>query len=232
MGHKPLATKYPDRLLGQKFGHLTVMSLDIARKDGCKLIYCACDLTGISDWVVYKSMLRGNTRSFRSKFWDPNCPITKTLRIRYHNMVARCTRPSDADYKNYGARGIQCKFTSAQEYVLHIRTTLPHADYIGVQIDRINNDGHYEPGNLKLSTIRENNLNKQNNLKVTIAGKSVLLCETCLPYSFSTTRSYLSKGMTFEEIIAQARATVAERRNNHWQSIAKRLKAYDAAYNP
>jgi len=37
---------------------------------------------------------------------------------------------------------------------------LPHPDYEGWQIDRINNDGHYEPGNLRLARRKDNLLNR------------------------------------------------------------------------
>jgi hypothetical protein len=64
----------------------------------------------------------------------------------------RCTNPNDPGYPNYGGRGIQFKFPSvavAYDYVLANIGPKPSPDH---SIDRVNNDGHYEPGNLRWAT--------------------------------------------------------------------------------
>ena len=81
-----------------------------------------------------------------------------THRLQYAKR--RCDSPSCEGYKTYGARGIKFKFKSVRESVLWVAENLPHPNYAGVEIDRIDNDGHYEPGNLQLSTRRENANNR------------------------------------------------------------------------
>ena len=45
----------------------------------------------------------------------------------------------------------------------------------GASLDRINTDGHYEYGNLRWSTINEQNRNKRNNMVIEYRGRSMNL---------------------------------------------------------
>ena len=69
-------------------------------------------------------------------------------------MKSRCNNPSDTAFKHYGGRGISvCEewtnsFLSYYNYV----SKLNNYDVDRYSIDRINNNGNYEPGNIKYST--------------------------------------------------------------------------------
>ena len=80
------------------------------------------------------------------------------LAIRYYDMKARCSNPNHKRYKDYGGRGIKCLFTTSKEFVEYIFSEL--------EIDRINNNGHYEPGNIRLTTGKENSNNRRNNVAI------------------------------------------------------------------
>jgi hypothetical protein len=82
------------------------------------------------------------------------------LHDRFQNMKRRCTDPNFKEYKHYGGRGIQCLFKSSQEFVNYVVNEL-QADPRGLQIDRINNNGNYEPGNIRFVTAKINNNNKR-----------------------------------------------------------------------
>lgn len=74
----------------------------------------------------------------------------------WKTMIYRCTKPNRKEYKNYGGRGISvCKRWMIFEYFLI--DLLP--TYIsGMELDRINNDGNYEPSNCNWVERKENKL--------------------------------------------------------------------------
>ncbi len=86
------------------------------------------------------------------------------LRIRFNQMRQRCDNSNNPGYKNYGGRSIKCLFKSSQEFVDYVINDLG-CNIINkirnLTIDRINNDGNYEKGNIHFVTIAENNKNKR-----------------------------------------------------------------------
>jgi hypothetical protein len=89
---------------------------------------------------------------------------TKEYRAWYL-MKSRCYNKHSIQYKWYGARGI----TVCDEWV---NSFLNFFNYIGLapskkhSVDRIDNNGNYEPGNVKWSTSKEQNNNRRDNKKV------------------------------------------------------------------
>jgi len=76
----------------------------------------------------------------------------------YKNMKYRCNDPKCSSYKYYGGRGIKCLFTldEFRGYVINVLQVDPR----GLTIDRIDNSGHYEPGNIRFVTQEVNNQNR------------------------------------------------------------------------
>lgn len=64
------------------------------------------------------------------------------------------------NYNRYGGRGIRCKFNSFEEFFCYIVNTL-EIDPRGLQIDRVNNNGHYEIDNIRFVTAKENCNNRE-----------------------------------------------------------------------
>ncbi len=84
--------------------------------------------------------------------------IKGRLRRTYGDMNNCCNNPKNKRYHRYGGRGIELKFTS-DEFVDYVVNEL-QIDPRGLTIDRIDNDGHYEPGNIRFVTRVENNKNR------------------------------------------------------------------------
>lgn len=82
------------------------------------------------------------------------------LKRTYNNIWHRCNNPKNKYYKYYGGRGIEFRFKNADEFVNYVIKKL-QIDPHGLDIDRINNDGHYEPGNIRLVTHKENMQNRR-----------------------------------------------------------------------
>ena len=83
------------------------------------------------------------------------CKITQELRA-FYSARRRCTDPSQENYKFYGGRGIQFKFQSFAQFFAELG---PRPK--GMSLDRKQNWGHYEPGNVKWSTMKEQCRNRR-----------------------------------------------------------------------
>lgn len=91
-------------------------------------------------------------------------------------MIARCHNPQSKDYFKYGKRGIRvCQRwrESAEAFISDIgpRPSPKHS------VDRINNDGDYEPGNCRWATMKEQCRNGRHNVYLTFRGKTLLLMD-------------------------------------------------------
>ena len=81
------------------------------------------------------------------------------LRCIYGGIKARCNSSKHVHYSRYGGRGIKCLFASLDNFRDYVINTL-EVDPRGLQIDRINNDGNYEPGNIRFVTAKVNSNNR------------------------------------------------------------------------
>lgn len=89
------------------------------------------------------------------------------LANRFYAIRSRCSERDRTG--NYGARGIECRFADLESFIRHV-ATLDGWNDAGRQLDRIDNDGHYEPGNLRFVSASANGQNKRVNQYVTYDG--------------------------------------------------------------
>lgn len=86
----------------------------------------------------------------------------------WRSMLLRCNNPKNHNYKNYGGRGIvvcgawQKSFTEFYKHVGKKPTS-------NLTLDRIDNDGNYEPGNVRWATRQQQNNNRRKPHKVDIS---------------------------------------------------------------
>jgi hypothetical protein len=64
--------------------------------------------------------------------------------VAYRGAKQRCNNERNAAYKNYGGRGIKFLFESFAQFFAVLG---PRPE--GLTLDRIDNDGHYEPSNVR-----------------------------------------------------------------------------------
>ena len=85
---------------------------------------------------------------------------TKTLlrkaKKAFYDAKNRCTNPKHKRWSDWGGRGIAFNFTSFDDFLAEVG--LPGKEDT---LDRIENDGHYEAGNLRWTTRLQQQHNKR-----------------------------------------------------------------------
>lgn len=77
---------------------------------------------------------------------------------RWSGMMARCYNPNVAIYKHYGGRGIRvcAAWHDFEQFYEDMGDPPP-----GMSLDRIDVNGHYEPGNVRWATQSEQCINRR-----------------------------------------------------------------------
>jgi hypothetical protein len=109
------------------------------------------------------------------------------------DAIKRCLKDP-----NYACRGIQFCFSSIREFVDYVITTIGPRPTEKHSIDRVNNEGHYAPGNLRWATRSEQNSNQRTRKGATRLRK---LCEARPDYSYESIRAFTKQGLSDDEII-------------------------------
>lgn len=156
-------------LTGQKFGKLTVIKLHHIKKyKDATNYYWLCECECGNTTVVTRTNLKcGGVKSCGCLFKNFNATKgthrlhNTRLYTTWCNMRHRCYHTSNKMYKYYGGRGI----TVCPEWLDNFLNFYNWANANGYEdnltIDRINNNGNYEPSNCRWVTMAEQNKNKR-----------------------------------------------------------------------
>lgn len=184
----------PKNLTGMKFGFLSVGNETyLLDKKGCKLraYYCLCDC-GKEKIVLAKHLTSGHCVSCGCYGRSKNRMIESVIKIKYCNIEFGCRNPlyevwhgikkrcSDEKEANYYGRGI----TICDEWRNDFQAFYDWAMANGYKveklssgknrwtIDRIDNDGNYEPNNCRWVDIKAQSNNKRTNHYLEYKGKT------------------------------------------------------------
>jgi len=94
------------------------------------------------------------------------------LYIVWWSITQRCYNRAHKEFKYWGGRGIRFADIWRQDYLIFRQAALEAGYQEGLQIDRINVNGHYEPGNIRFVTAKEQQNNRRNNTSVTFEGRT------------------------------------------------------------
>lgn len=189
-------------LTGQRFGYLEVLERDENKRLPCgKLrtqwkVFCTrCNST---IFIVDGSSLKtGNTKSCGCSSGRSNKPGW----VIWRGILRRCLNPSDERYSYYGGRGISIhpRWLEFDNFIKDVGT--PPGN--GLSLDRINNDGNYEPGNVRWATASQQARNRRDTVNLTFNGKTQCLKDWALelnkPYSILKNRYH--RGCSVEDIL-------------------------------
>lgn len=217
--------KYNDKKwIGNKYGNLTILNYSD------KHFNCVCDC-GEKSAVRPTHLFNGKTKTcarpdceFRFRILSEGSTTHGQSKTRlykvWRGMIDRCTNQNIDSYSDYGGRGIKIcdewkEFMPFYEWATKngFEENKPGVE---CSIDRINNDGNYEPSNCRWTNMKEQRYNqrphKQHNRKNiwTINGETKSAIDWCAEHGLSVPMVMYrikTKGMSPEEALTSPKLT-------------------------
>lgn len=174
-------------LTGLRFGKWHVLGFSHSNKRGVANWFAICDC-GTERVVVGTNLSHGLSKSCGCSRTGGSLRTHSMCKSRIYGiwsgMLQRCTNPRRDYYENYGGRGIKvCPewFSFDTFYADMCPTYVP-----GLSIDRIDNNGDYEPSNCRWATDTQQSRSNRN-------------CKLN-PQAVANIRSRLSSGVSKAEL--------------------------------
>ena len=199
-------------ITGQKFGRLTVIKPTDQRAGSFVIYECACDCGSIK-LINGNNLRRGLTRSCGCLRREASATRqtthgqggTTTYKTWAH-MLDRCRNPNSKKWSRYGGRGIQVceRWLLFENFVADMG-----AKPTGTTLDRIDNNGNYEPHNCRWATQKTQQNNRSTNHVLVAFGKAMNISQwaTFLGKNRDTIRRRLDKGWALEKVLSSEKYT-------------------------
>ena len=205
---------YKPEMVGEQYGWVKIISPEKRwnQKQNHCYVLTECQGCGSIQWQNLNNLKSGKSKGCQDCTQKRQIP--RWLDRRLTAAKQRCENPKDPQYKNYGARGIKFDFPSVTEAGLYLMTEFGPLDR-SLELDRIDDNGDYTPGNLRFVERTENQANR----RITVLSRFE---QEYWPYAETVVRRKLSEGLNREEIISDAEKAVEEKRKS-WRLISARL---------
>ncbi len=199
-------------LSAARFGRLLVLSRSESDSRGKAQWLCRCDCCR-QVIVASTHLISGHTQSCGCLHNEAAAARATQRNMRhgmkgtsvyraYYGAKTRCENPNSKDFKNYGGRGIKFLWSSFDVFFAEMGMQPP-----GFSLGRIDNSGHYAPGNCRWETPVEQQNNKRNNCVVAAFDKTLTAAEWSREIGVSQRliRRRVHEGATPEEALSLER---------------------------
>lgn len=187
------------------FGKLTAVKRDYSKSRSAYSCLCECGNTKV---IMKQSLLSGGAKSCgctAKRYNHPENYDKKTYRL-WHSMIRRCYNPKTNGYKHYTGKGIiVCDRWLGIDGFVNFMIDMGERASPDHTIDRIDNDGIYEPSNCRWATHAEQANNRSNNMPITIDGRTLNLCQWSREYDINqqTISERIKRGWSHDRAVTQ-----------------------------
>lgn len=204
-------------LTGKVFGRWTVIQYAGYKRGATWLCRCECGTMKEvrSDHLRYGKSTSCGCYKVTVTAKETGVKITKhgmrrtRLYREWIGMKQRCSPSCSADaYDRYYGRGIRVCAEWKDNFEAFAEWALAHGYSDTLTIDRIDNDGNYEPSNCRWATSTEQANNRSTSHIITSGGKSLTLKEWAkeLGVNYNTLKNRIARGGSIETIIKEREA--------------------------
>lgn len=182
-------------LTNQRYGRLVVLEYAGRTNSNKPLWKCQCDCGNIHI-TTFASLRSGECISCGCYQKETigklrrthGCSNTRLYKI-WKSIRQRCYNTNDAQYFRYGGRGI--KLCDEWQDFVNFKTWSENNGYSSLlTIDRINNDGNYEPSNCRWADMKTQTRNRRNTCKVEYNGNLITVKELSEQYNVNYYKLY------------------------------------------
>lgn len=219
MRGKPLKER-----VGEKYGFIEIIdfgyreySKGSKRKRGTLIFKCVC---GNVKEVLAHNIIQGRVSScgckesyLKAKASTKHGLHKERIYTTYHDMKDRCKNPNNSHYHRYGGRGIKVCEEWKEDFMNFYNWAMKNGYDEHLTIERIDNDGNYEPSNCKWATIQEQLKNrnlsncKNNGIKRPIRQIDKITNETICVFESIKEASHKTGFKTIPNVLAGRRKT-------------------------
>ena len=188
--------------VGNQYGCLTIATriVKYPPKQSGVQVEVHCDLCGRRSFAHLHKMERRVPRGCKQciRHFGPRCP--EWIYRRVQHQWRRCNDPKTICYERYGGRGIEFRFPSVWEATCWIVKHLGVPSDRTLTLDRTNNDGHYEPGNLRWATTSQQMKNRRKMTRPGSRYRRFLAQYPHVKYQHMYLDSLFRYGLSFDQV--------------------------------
>jgi hypothetical protein len=167
-------------LTGKKFGRWTVLSFH-SFKNKHTLWNCECEC-GNTKIIEGSSLKRGGSLScgcLRSEMLSNRLKKWRSERLKeiYRNIKNRCYNRNVPTYNNYGGRGIVVCKEWIESSLKFQEWSYKNGYTENLTIERVDTNKGYQPDNCRWATMKEQQNNRRDNIKIEHEGEIVTISE-------------------------------------------------------
>ena len=156
------------KMIGKRFGKLVVIAKGEKGLNRENRWICRCDCGNITQSISGYALRKGDTKScgcFRNEQSSIRNSKHRLSNTRLYNiwsgMKKRCLNKKNHAFKNYGGRGISVCEEWRNSFEAFFEWAVSHGYTDELTIDRIDNNGNYEPSNCRWVTMKDQQSNKR-----------------------------------------------------------------------